>query len=262
MSSFLDALSWLPDLAQKLGANGSAVAIGAAASGASSFARTWFTNRKAKKATEAAKFQSVLDSGDIAIIGDYLKRSLGTVSAGSYVNNDTVRRQVNATIETISKVVALDPNDSGKVSSQTVAASQKSHQPEITDPDDVLDTSVQPIPAAVSNSSILNEAMEELKSGKYWNALFAIRRDLEVRLRNLSGAGVMVNPGRLISDVEAAKAYKIFYRTASRAIHGDPVADDDVIAAMEAANYLYWALDNKPDSFRNDPRQRPSEVPL
>jgi hypothetical protein len=243
--------------------------IGAATSALSALARTWYSTRKAQRASEIQRSEVILNSGDLSSIGDYLMRELGTVSASAYVSDDEVRRRVNASIGKVASMVALAPSESPSIVTATSESLGASATIDVPAPPSAApdDTVSQPVSGYMIGSYKsdpdplpIREALAEIAGGKYWNALFGLRRDLEMRLRERSGAPVTANMGVYFVDGRMRKAYQTFFRTASRAIHGEAVSDDDLQQAIDLARSIYKALNDVTSVRRDLGSDAPEEV--
>lgn len=194
----------------------------------------WWSLRQASQATESAVFDQVLASGDLHTIGRHLKHVLGGVSAAAYVSNAEIRQRVDRSIGRISTMVALPKPDEQALESLIEPSADPQTPPAL--------------PIADAAQNLLNEARSEISAGKSWNGLFAIRRDLEMRLRSLAGVSdvrPVVRPR--FSDPAVASEYRRFFNIASRAIHGDQITDEEAQQALTSAAKIYAALEG------NDP---------
>lgn len=231
----------------------SAAALGAVAGFANFAVNRRFKTRTAKRMAEGERSIAIIKTGDLDTIGHYLKRELGAVEAAAYAGDDEVRRRVNASIAKIAAIVALDQSETH---SEPVSKSGAALPPEVPIPSGLVRNSDVISGAKIHPADVeaVKDALREIDVGKYWNALFGIRRDLELKLRGTPfSRGEVIRPTMRFRTEEGKVAYKIFLHIANPAIHGAAVSDDELDTAIDAARIVYASMENIMPPESSDP---------
>lgn len=121
-------------------------------------------HRKLREAQES-RFQSVLESDDLTVVGHYLDDVIGNFNVYEYVSNPKVSKTVNSYLEKLRFFVGTDT----EVEQQ------------------VEDTKVPPkikVPPPIPDE--FDKILTELRSGEVWNALARLRRHVEITLRKVA----------------------------------------------------------------------------
>lgn len=194
--------------------------------------------------TAEAEFQNAIDSTDLKILSRYLRHKLGSLTVHDYVGKSLPRERVDLYI---SKLTAFVGSDFSQVS----AAEEDALQP-VDVSDNVSDTvasKTDEVPWLYSiysdkdDPAIMQEAKVLIENGAIWTALATLRRDLEVRLRDVLG-GRAPQPSDVANlyGPEIGKKFERFRRVANRAIHGEEVRLESARAAVNAARAVYEAV--------------------
>ena len=204
--------------------------------------RAVYYYRAALRNTEQKEFERTINSGDLETIGFYLKHELGGVAAAAYASNERIRSRIDRSLRRIGAMVALPaaPNQTDEVSAEIGA--------QASEPSPVKDFNAQ---------KMLDEAWQQIKTGKPWNGLFSLRRDIEMRLKPSFSDAQEVLRRRAFKDPIAAREFGRFHRIASRAIHGAPISVEEALQALASARVVYAALE-EPSAFASASLEPPS----
>lgn len=190
--------------------------------------------RMVKEAEDEMNFDRALRSDDLGTLGKYLDRTLGQVSLWSYQYSQDDAKKINSRIDALIEFTAKDET-----------ADNAEDAKEITIPKIPTERS-QPIP------TVVQKAYEELADGNTWNALAILRRDIEVRLRRTNNESAKHRPVAALLNADASvqragpaavALLRTVYQTASRAIHGEDLSDEEARRTIELAQRAYQLMD-------------------
>jgi hypothetical protein len=177
---------------------------------------------EAMNITEATRLEAALNSNEIRVLGDYLYNDLGKVSLADFSSDDRVMARVDAVIASAEAFL-------GK-------------------PEDVPEHAEEP-PSTIREveppiSEVFARVESEIRSGEVWNGLARLRREIEIRLREIASANNLIpdkftgagqvlrtlsRSGRVVPQAETNLRYAI--DVCNRGIHG---LDVDAAEAEEA----------------------------
>lgn len=194
--------------------------------------------REAQRLAAEAAFNDALNSDDLKKLSSYLQDEFGKVSLSMYLRDARLRNRLDRYLVRLTDFVAPPATEPAPQKTQTIEPAAVAitapptiyWQNEIGDPPQII------------------AALESVRNGESWNALARLRRDLEARFRaELMGSDpyasrLPMHKVPVPEDVE--KVFRRFYRSASRAIHGEEVADDEVIQALQDARTVYRAMED------------------
>lgn len=231
---------------QWLAARAGPVAVGAAIPTAMALVRVWFQAREARRLAAEAAFNEALNSDDLKRLSAYLRDEFGRVPLSIYLRDADLRIKLDKYLVRLTDFVA-PPAEGGspKVQSasrfeaETPAPQTTYWQNEPSDPDQIV------------------AALESARGGESWNALARLRRDLEARFRaELMGSdpnGSRVPMHKVPVPADAEYVFRRFYRSASRAIHGEDVTEDEVIQAIQDARTVYRTMEQISPGWSTQP---------
>jgi hypothetical protein len=173
---------------------------------------------------------SVLEEGDLQAVGDYLFNTLGAIRLGDYVADRSVREKTTQAIERISGFLG-DPEGTSTVADEP------------TDMD-----------ASETVEMVLLEAEKQARLGNVWNSLAAVRRLVELQLRDAfpSIVGKRMSAGRMLGLVEqhlppendAVREMRPALAIANAAIHGEDITPEQALTAIGSIRYGLGRLTN------------------
>ena len=171
----------------------------------------WRSTKSDLKTLRIADTQAAIEAADINALGSNLVRRLGGTSISSYSSNETVREEFDQAFSAVRAFLAV-PEGAEPPPSNETPRSQERDAP------------------GVSSDS--------------WTRLAKARRDLELALRQTVDLGSeprqfvslsqMIRTAlkqKVLSDAEARRLTESV-STANRAIHGEPVAEDEIEEAI------------------------------
>lgn len=221
--------------------------VGAALSMATATVRVWLQARAAKKLAAEAAFTDALNSDDLKKLSTYLRDEFGQVPLSMYLRNSDLRSRLDKYLVRLTDFVAPPPTEADAAKGQPVEG-------------------VGPATAVPLTTYWQNEpndppqivaALQSARSGESWNALARLRRDLEARFRvallgvNTDASRIPVHKLPIPSDAEYV--FRRFYRSASRAIHGEDVSEDEVIQAIQDARVVYAIMEQSSPGWSTRP---------
>ena len=183
---------------------------------------------KAKlEAAEETRFQQIVESNRLEVLGKYLDDTIGKFTVNEYANNSTVAVRVDRLLARVREYVG---------SYDDVSAEEPLEEVPETAPDDrELPPEFAPI-------------IEELRTGETWNALARLRRHIETSLREIAiqsgiseqhtkSAGHMTRllMQRDVLSPSLAKMLRYAIDVSNRAVHGIDVSIDQAEEAIEIA---------------------------
>lgn len=203
-------------------------------------------NEKTKlQKSEEKRFQQILSSDNIDVLGNYLDEIIGKFNIYEYSTNPKISHRVNTYIDRIQHYVGtIDEIKKEELPKR---------KPKIKDFTEKLPNEYQ---------TILNE----LETGEHWNALARLRRHIEIFLKKIAiSKGLLkeefTSAGRLLSLLErneiisknSAKKLGYSISICNRAIHGLDVSLE------EAQEAIYLAV-NVLDTLRRELKSEQSNV--
>lgn len=174
-------------------------------------------------AAEESSFQKILASDSIDLLGQYLDDKLGGFLISEYVSNKTVNHRVDSILSSIQDFLGRD----------------EEIERELETPADL------PPQEEIKPRDEFKIILEKFEGGVEWDALAAMRRFIELRLRKLAqdkdikirertSAGYLVNiltkRGIIPKEMEQSLTYAI--RVANNAIHGHDVPSSQAEEAI------------------------------
>jgi hypothetical protein len=188
-------------------------------------ARQWYVARQKLRAADEKHFRTALTSDSQAELGGYLDENIGEFSVREYAENAKVRERVNAFLARLEEFVGK----SAEIPPEPPTPEPHTSGVEFADP-------------ALQNVGV------RINQGAIWDALSALRRVIEVRLRTLSGrTDIEIAPragaGRVLRLLEqrqivpsdAARNLKYAIDVANRGVHGLDVSPDEALEALQEA---------------------------
>ena len=197
--------------------------LGALAAGAATAVEVYSRKRRVQEVTaalsdaKASPVDAVLDRGDLQSLGNYLYDTLGRVPLSAYADDEEARSFIAGAVENVGRFTEGE------------SAAEGTDFRSIVPLDDLL------------------QARQLYQEGHTWEALARLRRGIEVALKKLAdhndipteGAG----GGRVLMSLtqhdliasSTARALRQALGVANRVIHGDPVTEDEVGAALAHA---------------------------
>lgn len=189
---------------------------------------TYWRNIKNQKIklvnAEETKFEAVLNSNDINVLGKYLDETLGLFNVHEYTASEKVAEKVNKYLEKIQSFVGT---------TVTVSEEEKPKG---------LESFEAPVEGI---SAELQTIIDELRTGETWNALARLRRHIEIRLRNLAqqqgfkerhlkSAGQILRLlyDRKYVDPDSYELLKYSISVCNRAIHGIDITEYEAEQAV------------------------------
>ncbi len=171
----------------------------------------WATHHKLREA-QKQRFQSVLESDNLIVVGSYLDEVIGNCNVYEYVSNRNVSKTVDSYLEKLRFFVGADTEVEQQIRETKTPPKIK-------------------VPSSVSDE--FDKVLTELRSGEVWNALARLRRHIEITLRGIAkakdiqlgrspSAGYLLNAlfrsGLISKDVFSNLKYAI--TVCNKAIHG------------------------------------------
>ena len=199
------------------------------------------THSKLHKAQEQ-RFQSILESDNLTVVGSYLDDVIGNFNLYEYVSNRNVSERIDRYLEKLRSFIGTDAEVKQQIK-ETKIPSKIKERLVISDPFDRI--------------------LTELRSGEIWNALARLRRYIEISLREIARAedirierptaGQLLNvlsrrrliPGEVLSNLKYA------ITVCNKAIHGVEVNWEEAEAAALHANFGLRRLKQKPELNHN-----------
>jgi hypothetical protein len=197
-------------------------------------------HRKAEENAAKRKFDRALNSSDLTTLSRYLRNELGDIPVESYLHDPDIRQKVDRYLTHLSAYVAKPLEE------PVLTPERGAHLP--ASPSKKAD-------AATLENPEIQAALVSLRDGDTWSALARLRRDLEFRLMSLRAQGLSdrlgLGPGHhsgrfsLTTDVppDWLPLFRRFWRTASSAVHGQAVSDEEAMQAIDDARALYAELE-------------------
>jgi hypothetical protein len=172
---------------------------------------TFFNARRVRaevlKTLELSKFEEIMRSDDLDLIGAYVVSDLGSLPITELARDEAVRKRATDVFDRVRAFLG--------------------------EPEDRLEEPLeQPTMDPRERSPELAEVVEELDRGRPWNALASLRRILETRLRSIASDAGIPSEGRgagsLLRDLErreviptiAAEHLGFALNVANRGVHG------------------------------------------
>lgn len=192
-------------------------------------------NLRARKLAKEAAFSTALESDDLGELGAYLRNELGEVSLNAYLNDGGVRQRVDRYLAKLTAFVALprEPEEPGPLGDKVL---QPSSTTEFYTTDAAISWALDKHP---DDPRVLTLAIDSILAGESWSGLASLRRDLENRFRALAPDVHRRQPITRNVPEEVRREFAMFYRIASRAIHGEDISTDEMLSAVETARALY-----------------------
>ena len=195
----------------------------------------WTQRTKKLREAKHQRFNEVLDSSDLGVVGSYLDEVIGGFNVYEYVRAEEVATTVDRYLDKLKWFVSTDADIAR-------AAESAGGGPE---PED-----------AVGMSDELQTALREVRWGEVWNGLARLRREIETRLRSIgaregfwvyktSSASVKLTAALslgLISEEDygwLASAVAV----CNEAVHGGDVGRDEAERAVRVAAAVLGRLD-------------------
>ena len=182
-------------------------------------------NEKEKMAkAQEAKFDSVLNSNDISVLGTYLDKTLGQFNIHEYTTSTKVEEKVNKYLEKIQGYVGTKEKIEEEVAPEKIAP--------VEEPAEGFTNELQTI-------------LDELRIGEPWNALARLRRHIEMRLRDIAlrqgykerhlksaGQILKILYERKYIDPESYELLRYSISLCNRAIHGVDISENEAEQAV------------------------------
>lgn len=191
--------------------------------------------------TSIQRFETVLASSDIAVFDEYLNEVIGEFSLQSYVTNPTVAKRVDQFVHKLRDFVG----------------SESDVREDIRRSDEVPDILTFK-ERLVDLPPSLSQAAEEIYFGEIWNGLARLRREIEIKLRDLAMSVELPlkgpsSAGRLLRALEARQLINRSAAThleyaiaiANKAIHGFDVGPAEAEGALAFAATGFRIMDSE-----------------
>ena len=219
---------------------------GAIAGGIISYLAFQLGKKSVEETASDERFTEAFSTFDLPTIGGYIRSEFGSVALDAYARDEKVRRSFDKALVRIRDFLDADEP-------QPEVAEEVAELPE-------EDAAPVPVPTQLSydldpqpgDPPALLSALGELSNGNIWNALAKLRRDVEIDIRRTYGESRSVPINSLILRTEmpadVSKSLRRFYRTASRAVHGENVGFGEAAEALQSARTFYRYLQNVIDA--------------
>jgi hypothetical protein len=206
--------------------------VTAAVTEGAQYFKTFLDERKKLAAAEESYFRQVLASDSIDVLGRYLDNEVGNFLVSEYVSSDKARLRIDSIINSMQDFVGREK--------------------EVMEDLPIVESIARPTSPVSDEFRLI---FSKLQSGIAWDALAALRRHIEIKLKQLiskkdilvddrSSAGrllsILSQKGLLANNVERQLRYAV--DVANRAIHGHDVsisiAEEAVFMAQDALDKL------------------------
>jgi|TARA_R110002124_G_scaffold7151_9_gene42006 hypothetical protein len=215
---------------------------GAVVGGVLSYLAFQLGKKSVEQAASDARFTEAFSTFDLPTIGEYIRSEFGSVALDAYARDEKVRRSFDKALVGIRDF--LDADEPQPEIEEEVAELPEEGAAPVTVPTP-LSYDLDPQPG---DPPALLSALAELSNGNVWNALAKLRRDVEIDIRRTYGESRSVPINSLILRTEmpedVSKSLRRFYRTASRAVHGENVGFGEAVEALHSARTFYRYLQN------------------
>jgi hypothetical protein len=210
---------------------------------------------QARRGTEVARVDAVMESPDLALLGTYLYDQVGDVSLADLARDRRLNDQVDAVVARVIEFIGPEPEEHEPAEGDAVEAEGEPplRGPAAVRPADDYD---------IASTPDLVLARSEILSGNVWNGLARLRRDLERSLRAIAEAydvgdktpgtlrlmSTLVRTGVLPQEIEPPGHRAI--DLANRAVHGEDVPIDQALSAWQDAAIVQNQLARYASPFR------------
>lgn len=207
-----------------------------------SLAEKWKQKNKLKL-LQAKEFESILETSDIKILGNYLDNEIGQMTISDYVDNKEINYKIETFINKLTRFVGTEEQ----------IDKEESEQSEIQKEPDFDQKRYKDFPFKGQLGEEFDKILSELFFGEAWNALARLRRFIEIKLRELCEQNnipvdkvfsitqmIEFLKRRDVIEIDVVRNLKYPVHISNRAIHGQDLKEGE---AEEAIYHAAQALD-------------------
>jgi hypothetical protein len=247
-------VSWFDSLALFAAGTGSSLIASAVGAGLAYVATVFLSRRTAAKAARAAgedlNFEFAMQSGDLELVGDYLRESLGRIPLKDFLLDDIAGERLDICLRRLSSEVNQpQPPEPERPPTGRVRSGEKRITPE--------SKGLAPGTLSDHGRSTLLEARQRLGEGLVWDAMTLLRMEVERAVYERAPDAPYPLKPDVFRHAPMQAALGIFLRTANRCIHGETVTVDEAKRAANAAQYVLARISKEfpvPTSRQSVPR--------
>jgi hypothetical protein len=179
------------------------------------------------KYVEASARNQAIEASDVEALSSYLFEDVGSIRISDYVRDKNLRERTRATLQAVTDFLGAPGEELPEPSAPLISPQQ---------------------PAKLKDDE-LARAQQDIESGETWNGLARMRREIEIRLREVLklppeqavGASLLLARAQRSGYIGADNADRLRYaiQICNAGVHGQPV---DAAQAFEALDNAQRAL--------------------